>query len=130
MTGRNFMNRFKHVCRHFTPLQGLTEAISEIGDAIGDTALNHSTAIHGEAYAEQVTKRYLEAAAQVGLAGYKISNVASLGIYGIMLETVVEGSVLAMSLFDFLVGPVLLQVKMKMVQAPFTTPIDYFVVLR
>jgi hypothetical protein len=104
--------------------------MSEVGEAIGEVTLQHSTAVHGEAYAEQVTQKYIDAAAYIGLAGYKISNVVTIGVYGVAIEAAIEGTVLALSLYDFLVGPVLLQCRMMFVQAPFTKPKEYFVVLR
>jgi Senescence-associated protein len=110
--------------------KGLTEALSEIGDAVGDAAMHHATTVHGEEYAQTVTKQYVNAAGEVGLAGYKVGNVASFGVAGVMVDAMIEGTALAISLYEFLVGPVLLQAYMPMVMLPRTIPKVYFVVLR
>lgn len=108
----------------------MTEALSEIGGAVGDATIHYSTAVNGEEYAGKITKQYVDAAGEIGLAGYKIGNIASFGVAGLMLDAVVEGATFLISLYEFLVGPVLLQGYMNMVQLPLTKPIRYFVVLR
>eukprot|EP01038_Epipyxis_sp_PR26KG_P010487 gene10487-14094_t len=110
--------------------KGVTEAIAEVGLAIGDSAMHHSIAANGEEYAEAVTKCYVDAASEIGLAGYKLVNVASFGWQGIMLDAIVEGTTLLVALYDYLIGPVLLQGYMDMVQLPMSQPKRYFVVLR
>lgn len=110
--------------------KGITEAMGEVGEAIGDSAMHHSTVKNGETYAENITKCYVDAASDVGLGMYKVANVASFGLHGIVLDALVEGTVLLVALYDFLIGPVLLQGYMDMVQAPLTTPRRFFVVLR
>lgn len=108
----------------------MTEALSEIGGAVGDATMHHSTAKNGEEYADKVTKVYVKAAGEIGLAGYKIGNIASFGVAGLMLDAVVEGATFLIGLYEYLVGPVLLQGYMHMTMAPSTVPIMYFVVLR
>lgn len=108
----------------------MTEALGEIGSAIGDSAMHHSRTVYGEDYAEQVTKTYVDAAAELGKAGYKFVNVASIGIYGIMLDAMIEGSTLLISLYEYLLGPVLLQGYMFVLQPPMLRPKRFFVVLR
>lgn len=95
--------------------KGVTEAIAEVGNAIGDSAMHHSKAKYGEHYANQVTKSYVDAASEIGLAGYKVANVFSFGIAGLMIDVVVEGTTLLVSLYDYLVGPIILQGYMTLV---------------
>lgn len=110
--------------------KGLTEALSEVGSAIGETALTHSKTMHGDTYAENVTQHYVDACAEIGMAGYKVANVASFGVHGLMLDAVVEGTTLMISLYEYLVGPVLMQGYMDVVQPPFATRERVFAVLR
>lgn len=110
--------------------KGVTEAMAEVGNAIGDSAMHHAKAKYGEEYAQQITKSYVDAASEIGLAGYKVVNVLSFGIAGLMIDVVVEGTTLLVSLYDYLVGPILLQGFMLLVQPPLLTPQRYFVVLR
>lgn len=110
--------------------KGITEAIGEVGNAIGETALNHSKTMNGEEYANSVTQHYVDAGSEIGLAGYKLCNVAAFGVYGLMADAAVEGATLFSCLPDYLVGPILLQTYMDLVQLPFVTPTRYFVVLR
>ena len=108
----------------------MTEALSEIGGAVGDATIHHSTAVNGELYADKITKCYVDAAGEIGLAGYKIGNIASFGVAGLMLDAVVEGATFMISLYEYLAGPVLLQGYMYMIQSPSTVPTLYFTVLR
>jgi hypothetical protein len=110
--------------------KGITEALSEVGSAIGDSTLHHSRVMYGEDYVQQVTKHYVDAWAEVGLAGYKAANVASFGLYGIVLDAIVEGTTLMVCLYDFLVGPVIIQDYITIVQPPFTTSERVYAVLR
>lgn len=45
--------------------KGVTELLAEVGSAVGDCAMQHSAAVNGRLYAEQVTKHYVEALGQV-----------------------------------------------------------------
>lgn len=63
-------------------------------------------------------------------AGYKLTNVASVGVNGLMLDAVVEGATQYMSLYDYLIGPVLLQGRVELAQLPFTRAEPFFAVLR
>lgn len=110
--------------------KGVTEAMAEVGSAIGDSAMHHARVKYGDDYANQVTKSYVDAASEIGLAGYKVANVFSFGIAGLMIDVVVEGTTLLVSLYDYLVGPVILQGYMTLVQPPLLTPTRFFVVLR
>jgi hypothetical protein len=110
--------------------KGVTEAITEISSAISDTAMYHATEIHGEEYANQVTKHYVEASEELGWASYKLLNVLAFGWQGLMIDAMVEGTMLSVALYDFLIGPVLLQGYMNVLQIPLTTPVYYYVVLR
>ena len=110
--------------------KGITEGLSEIGEAIGDTAISHSKQVYGEEYAEKITKAYVSAASEIGLGAYKVGNVAAFGLTGLLIDGIVEGSMLSLALYDFLVGPVLLAEYMDMIAMPATIPTRYFVVLR
>lgn len=110
--------------------KGVTEAMSEVGSAIGDSAMHHARIKYGDHYANFVTKSYVDAASEIGLAGYKVANVLSFGIAGLMIDVVVEGSTLLVSLYDYLVGPVILQGYVTLVQPPLLSPKKFFVVLR
>ena len=48
--------------------------------------------MHGEEYAERVTKLHVEGAGQVGLGLYKVGNVLSFGVAGIAADMVFEGA--------------------------------------
>ena len=110
--------------------KGVTEALGEIGSAIGDSAMYHSLQVNGPEYAEMVTKHYVDAAGEIGLAGYKVVNVASLGLHGVMINAVMEGTSYSLGLYDYLVGPILIQGYMYMMQQPMMNSRRYFVVLR
>lgn len=110
--------------------KGVTEAIGEVGSAIGDSAMYHSTARHGEDYAETITRAYVDAAGEIGLAGYKVANVATLGWQGVLVSAALEGTTFLVSLYEYLIGPVLLQGYMDMMQMPLVKVRRYFVVLR
>ena len=110
--------------------KGVTEALGEIGSAIGDSAMYHSLQVNGPEYAEMVTKHYVDAAGEIGLAGYKVVNVASLGLHGVMINAVMEGTSYSLGLYDYLVGPILIQGYMYMMQQPMMNSRKYFVVLR
>lgn len=60
---------------------------------------------------------------------YKVGNVASFGVAGLMVDVVVEGAVLSQLLHEFLVGPVILMGTFAMSQVP-QKPQTYLVVLR
>ena len=92
--------------------------------------MHHSSKKNGEDYADKVTKVYVKAAGEIGLAGYKIGNIASFGVTGFVLDAVVEGTMYLLSLYEFLIGPVLLHGYMHMTTSPSTVPVWYFVVLR
>ena len=117
-------NGLANVCK------GVTEVISEVGDAIGDSAMHHSRTIYGEEYANNVTKAYVDAAGELGLAGYKICNVASLGLPGIIIDAAIEGTSFMISLEDYLMGPVLQHGNVDLVQLPNTELVHCFVVMR
>eukprot|EP01035_Chromulina_nebulosa_P017883 gene17883-23499_t len=110
--------------------KGVTEAIGEVGTAIGDSALHHSKTINGDEYANEVTKHYVSAASELGLASYKVMNVMALGIGGVLADAAVEGTTLLICLSDFLIGPIVLQGYCEMIQLPQLTPRIFFVVLR
>ena len=110
--------------------KGLSEALNEVGSAVGDCAMHQSTSRNGEEYARQVTQHYVDAASELGLAGYKVANVVTFGWQGIMLDAMIEGTVLAVALYDYLLGPVLLQGYVDMVQLPQTDRRRFFAVLR
>ena len=97
---------------------------------MGDTALNHSRVVHGEEYAERVTKLHVEGAGQVGLGLYKVGNVLSFGVAGIAADMVFEGGILLTALYEFLVGPVILHAWMDVSFPPSTTLNRFYVVLR
>ena len=117
-------NGLVNVCK------GVTEIISEVGDAIGDSAMHHSRAVYGDEYANNVTKAYVDAAGELGLAGYKICNVASLGLPGILIDAVIEGTSFMISLEEYLMGPVLQHGYVDLVQLPNTEMVRCFVVMR
>jgi hypothetical protein len=110
--------------------KGVTEAMGEIGNAVNETAINHAKAIHGDEYAKQVTQHYVDAAGEVGLASYKVLNVAAFGLAGIAADAAVEGATFLTCLSDFLVGPIILQGYMDLIQYPVLEPKRYFAVLR
>jgi hypothetical protein len=110
--------------------KGVTEAIGEVGSAIGDSAMHHSVTMHGPEYAENVTKHYVNAASELGLASYKVANVAALGWQGVLVNAALEGTTYLVSLYEYLIGPVLLQGYMEMMQMPLVKVRRYFVVLR
>ena len=100
--------------------KGLTEGIAEVGIAIGDAAMEHSKSVNGAEYADAVTSKYVAAASDVGLGTYKICNVASFGLHGYLLDAMIEGTALSIALYDYLCGPVILQVRSS---SPYTAPI-------
>lgn len=108
----------------------MTEAFTEVGNAVGDSAMHHARERYGSRYAKEVTQLYVDAASDVLLAGHKLTTVVGFGLKGIVVDTVVEGTSMLMDLYDYLVGPVVLQGYMDMVQLPTTKPVRYFVVLR
>ena len=110
--------------------KGVTEGLEEIGRGIGDAAIEHSKKVHGEEFCENVTKKRLEAASQVGLGIYKVGNVASFGLAGIAVDAVIEGTTYLVSLYEYLVGPVILQAYVDIVTLPFVKKRKFFVVLR
>lgn len=110
--------------------KGVTEALDEIGSAIGTAAIDHANTIHGEEYCDKITKQYVNAAGEIGLASYKVLNVAAFGLMGIAADAAVEGATFLTCLSEFLVGPIILQGYMDTVQYPLLTPKEYFVVLR
>ena len=110
--------------------KGTTELLGEVGSAISDTAIHHSTVTKGDAYAELVTRRYLQACGEVGKAGYIITNIALLGIPGIIIDAVLEGSTQYFQLYEYLLGPVLVQGYIELVQLPFTQRQRVYAVLR
>ncbi len=110
--------------------KGVTEAFTEIGNAISDTAMHHAKETRGEEYAENITKHYVEASEEIGWASYKLLNVLTFGWQGLMIDAMVEGTVLSVALYDFLIGPVILQQYMNVLQVPHTRPTLLYVVLR
>eukprot|EP01032_Pedospumella_encystans_P010948 gene10948-12774_t len=110
--------------------KGVTEAMGEVGCAIGDSAIHHSTRVHGHEYAEHVTQHYVDAASEIGLAGYKLANVAALGWQGVLVNCALEGSTFLISLYEYLMGPVIMQGYMDMMQLPNPKLHRFFVVLR
>ena len=118
--GNGFVHMFK----------GVTEFVSEIGAAVGDSAIYHSRMVNGEDYASRVTALHIEGAGQVGLGLYKVGHVMSFGIAGIAADALFEGATLLTALYDFLVGPVLLHAWMDVCFPPSTTLQRLYVVLR
>lgn len=118
--GNGFVHAFK----------GITEFVSEVGQAVGDSALHHSAVVNGQEYSERVTKKHVDGAGQVGLGLYKVGTVASFGLAGVAAEAVFEGGMLLTALYDFLVGPVLLHAYMDVTFPPSTEPTRLYVVLR
>lgn len=110
--------------------KGVTEAMGEVGSAIGDSAIHHSTTVNGNEYAENVTRHYVDAASEIGLAGYKVANVATLGWQGVLVNAALEGSTFLISLYEYLMGPVIMQGYMEMMQLPNPKLRRFFVVLR
>lgn len=110
--------------------KGVTEAMGEVGSAIGDSAMHHSVTIHGNEYADTVTKCYVDAASEIGLAGYKVANVTALGWQGVLVNAALEGTTFIVSLYEYLMGPVILQGYMEMMQLPMLKVERFFVVLR
>eukprot|EP00601_Ochromonadales_sp_CCMP2298_P016801 CAMPEP_0173222582 /NCGR_PEP_ID=MMETSP1142-20121109/3335_1 /TAXON_ID=483371 /ORGANISM="non described non described, Strain CCMP2298" /LENGTH=663 /DNA_ID=CAMNT_0014150697 /DNA_START=26 /DNA_END=2014 /DNA_ORIENTATION=+ len=110
--------------------KGLTEAVGEVGTAIGDSAMHHSRAVNGDEYAHAVTQIWVDAGAELGLAGYKVANVAALGWQGVIVNAALEGSTFVVALQEYLRGPVLMQGYMEMRQQPLTQKDHLFVVLR
>eukprot|EP01039_Chlorochromonas_danica_P010336 gene10336-11440_t len=110
--------------------KGVTEALGEVGLAIGDSASYHSQTFYGPQYTSEVTDRYLEAAREIGLAGYKVTNVASLGVAGWLVNAAIEGGSMLMALYDYLLGPILLQGWVDVVQPPLWQKKRYWTVLR
>jgi hypothetical protein len=92
--------------------------------------MHHSVTCHGTEYADNVTRHYVDAASEIGLAGYKVANVASLGWQGVLVNAALEGTTFLVSLYEYLIGPVLLQGYMEMMQMPLVKVRRYFVVLR
>lgn len=110
--------------------KGVTEMLAEVGSAVGECTMHHSATVNGQMYADQITRHYVEALGQISRAGYKLTNIASVGINGLMLDAVVEGATQYMSLYDYLIGPVLLQGFIELSQLPFYQPELFFAVLR
>jgi len=110
--------------------KGVTEAWSEIGSATSDAALYHSRHLHGNEYADAVTVHYVEGMGEIALGLYKGINVATLGVHGLVLDAVVEGTMLSMSLYEFLVGPVIIQDYMDIITLPSMKKKRAFLVLR
>ena len=110
--------------------KGVTEAWSEIGSATSDAALYHSRHLHGNDYADAVTKHYVEGMGEIALGLYKGINVATLGVHGLVLDAVVEGTMLSISLYEFLVGPVIIQDYMDIITLPSLKKTRVFLVLR
>lgn len=94
----------------------MTEFVEEVGVAISDTAMCHSEKVYGPEYAERITRQEVEAAGHIGLGMYKVGNVASFGLAGLMVDVVVEGAVISQLLHEFLVGPVILMGTFMMTQ--------------
>ena len=117
--GNGFSNAFK----------GFTEFVEEVGIAIGDSAIHHSKQVFGDEYCEKITSKQVEAAGNIGLGVYKVGNVASFGLAGLMIDVVVEGAVISQLLLEFLQGPVLLMGRFEMTQVP-QRPQEYLAVLR
>lgn len=109
--------------------KGVTEFVEEVGKGIGDSALHHSKEVYGTDYCEKITTKQVEAAGHIGLGMYKVGNVASFGIAGLMVDVIVEGTVISQLLLEFLQGPILLMGRFLMTQIP-QQPKEYLVVLR
>ena len=110
--------------------KGITEAIGTVGSAISESTVHYSNTKYGEDYTTNVTQRYVEAAEDIGKVGYQAANIAVNGPSGVILTAVVEGTDMAINLFEYLVGPILVQGRAKFAQLPFTSPTEYFAVLR
>lgn len=123
-TVTGFGNGVVSICK------GITEAMTEVGSAIGDSAIHHAKTCHGDQYAKEVTQCYVDAASELGLASYKVANVVAFGVGGLVIDAMIEGTVLLLALYEYLIGPVLMQGYMMMVHLPLVTPQLFYVVLR
>lgn len=85
---------------------------------------------YGPEYAERVTRKYLSAGSEGCRAAIKTVSVASMGFHGFVAGMAVEGVDYAVNLKDYLVGPVILQNYLLVLQYPLTKPVRYFTVLR
>jgi hypothetical protein len=110
--------------------KGFTEFISEIGTAVGDCAMLHSSLVHGEEYANEVTQHYVAAFGEIGLAGYRLTNVVSIGLHGVFLDALVEGSSQFLGLRGYVTGPVLVFGYIEMISLPNVESEVLFAVLR
>lgn len=110
--------------------KGFTEALTEIGEATSEAAMHHSRNLYGDEYANSVTQHYVDGYGEIGLGLYKGLNVVSFGIHGLMIDAVVEGTMLSISLYEFLVGPVLFQDYIELITLPSLEKKSFFFVLR
>jgi hypothetical protein len=101
-----------------------------MGQAIEEVAMQRAIEKYGPEYAERVTRKYLSAGSEGCRAAIKTVSVASMGFHGFVAGMAVEGVDYAVNLKDYLVGPVILQNYLLVLQYPLTKPVRYFTVLR
>ncbi len=101
-----------------------------MGSGIRDAAMQHSRRVYGDEYAERITAHYVSAGADIGRGALSTANVLTLGTSGLVVGAAIEGADLYFNLYDYLVGPVLLQGFVYFVNLPFPEPKKYFTVLR
>lgn len=101
-----------------------------MGQAIEEVAIQRAVEKYGPEYAERVTRKYLSAGSEGCRAAIKTVSVASMGFHGFVAGMAVEGVDYAVNLKDYLVGPVLLQNYLQVLQYPLTKSVRYFTVLR
>jgi hypothetical protein len=101
-----------------------------MGQAIEEVAMQRAIEKYGPEYAERVTKKYLLAGSEGARAAIKTVSVASMGFHGFVAGLAVEGVDYAVNLKDYLVGPVILQNYLQVLQYPLRRSVRYFTVLR
>jgi hypothetical protein len=101
-----------------------------MGQAIEEVAMQRAIEKYGPEYAERVTRKYLSAGSEGCRAAIKTVSVASMGFHGFVAGMAVEGVDYAVNLKDYLVGPVILQNYLLVLQYPLTRSVRYFTVLR
>jgi len=88
-------------------LTHITKAIDDsthiIGQSVGDVAMDHSKAIHGEEYANQITSRKVKAASNVAKGFYHSYYALTIGMLGVAEAVLAEGVDMALSRMDYLV---------------------------
>ncbi len=106
------------------------QGLQEVGQAIEEVTMERAVEKYGPEYAERVTQKYLSAGGEGCRAAIKTVSVASMGFHGFVAGMAIEGVDYAVNLKDYLVGPILLQNYLQVLQYPLTRSIRYFTVLR